>query len=47
MHFETDYKLENFILDIKWKKLPLNVRKRLIGCFVDLNKKRRRHYGLL
>ena len=36
MHFETDYKLENFILDIKWENLPEKVRERLIGCFVDL-----------
>ena len=36
MHFETDYKLEQFILDIKWDKLPEEVRERLRGCFVDL-----------
>ena len=36
MHFETDYKLENFILDIKWEKLPKEVKERLKGCFVDL-----------
>lgn len=36
MHFETDYKLEQFILDIKWEKLPEEVKERLYGCFVDL-----------
>ncbi|MBQ7798883.1 MAG: MmgE/PrpD family protein [Oscillospiraceae bacterium] len=36
MNFKTDYKLENFILNIKWEKLPSEVQNRLIGCFVDL-----------
>ena len=36
MHFETDYRLENYILDTRWQDLPLNVQERLKGCFVDL-----------
>ena len=36
MHFETDYKLENYILNARWDELPTNVKERLKGCFVDL-----------
>ncbi len=36
MHFETDYKLENYILNARWDELPTNVQERLKGCFVDL-----------
>jgi len=36
MNFKTDYRLENFILNIKWEKLPKEVQNRLVGCFVDL-----------
>ncbi len=36
MHFETDYRLENYILGTRWQDLPLVVQERLKGCFVDL-----------
>ena len=36
MHFETTYKLENFILDTQWKDVPQEVKERMKGCFVDL-----------
>ena len=36
MRFETDYRLENFIVDSSWEKLPAEVQERLKGCFVDL-----------
>ena len=36
MHFETTYKLENFILDTQWKDVPQEVKSRMKGCFVDL-----------
>ena len=36
MHFETTYKLENFILDTQWADLPANVQERMKGCFTDL-----------
>ena len=36
MHFETTYKLENFILDTQWKDVPQEVKDRMKGCFVDL-----------
>ncbi len=36
MHFETDYRLENYILGTNWQDLPPNVQERLKGCFVDL-----------
>ena len=36
MHFETTYKLENFILDTQWKDVPEEVKQRMKGCFVDL-----------
>ena len=36
MNFTTDYKLERFILDAEWEKLPLEVRTRMKGCFIDL-----------
>ena len=36
MHFETTYKLENFILDTQWKDVPAEVKQRMKGCFVDL-----------
>ena len=36
MHFTTDYKLENFILNTKWEDLPEEVQTRMKGCFIDL-----------
>lgn len=36
MRFKTTYKLEKFILDIKWNDLPNEVKNRLKGCFLDL-----------
>jgi len=36
MHYETTYKLEDFILHTKWEDLPEKVQKRMKGCFVDL-----------
>lgn len=36
MHFETTYKLEDFILNTQWENLPGEVRQRMKGCFVDL-----------
>ncbi len=36
MKFNTNYKLEKFILDTSWKDLPLEVQERLKGCFIDL-----------
>ncbi len=36
MKYITDYKLENFILGIKWEELPEEVKVRLKGCFIDL-----------
>ena len=36
MKFETDYTLENFILNTKWENLPGEVKERMQGCFIDL-----------
>lgn len=36
MHFITDYKLENFILNTKWEDLPEEVQTRARVCFIDL-----------
>ena len=36
MHFKTDYRLENFILNTRYEQLPEAVRERLIGCLIDL-----------
>ncbi len=36
MHFITDYKLENFILNTKWEDLPVEVQTRSRVCFIDL-----------
>ena len=36
MHFETTYKLEDFILNTSWNDLPAEVQQRMKGCFVDL-----------
>ena len=36
MHFQTDYKLEEYILNTQWESLPEEVRERMKGCFVDL-----------
>lgn len=36
MHFETTYRLENFILSTQWHDVPSPVRQRMKGCFVDL-----------
>lgn len=36
MLFNTDYKLENFILNTRWEDLPDCVKERVRGCFLDL-----------
>ena len=36
MHFETTYRLEDFILNTRWEDLPAAVQERMKGCFVDL-----------
>ena len=36
MRFETSYKLEDFILNTQYNDLPIDVKTRLKGCFVDL-----------
>lgn len=36
MVFNTDYRLEKFILDTKWEDLPTDVQERMRGCFIDL-----------
>lgn len=36
MNFNTDYKLENFILNTTWNDLPREVQTRAQVCFVDL-----------
>ena len=36
MKFNTDYKLEGFILNTKWEDLPPEVKERMRGCFIDL-----------
>ena len=36
MHFKTDYKLEDFILNTSWESLPAEVQERIKGCFIDL-----------
>jgi 2-methylcitrate dehydratase PrpD len=36
MHFESNYKLENFILNTKWEDLPEEVQIRAKVCFIDL-----------
>ncbi len=36
MFVETNYKLENFILNTKWEDLPNNVQTRGKVCFIDL-----------
>lgn len=36
MHFKTDYKLENFILNTTWEELPEEVQIRARVCFIDL-----------
>lgn len=36
MHFETTYRLENFILGTTWEDLPERVQERMKGCFTDL-----------
>lgn len=36
MNFETDYRLENYILSTSWHNIPQDVQERLKGCFVDL-----------
>lgn len=36
MVFNTDYKLEEFILNTKWEDLPGEVQARMRGCFIDL-----------
>ena len=36
MNFNTDYKLEKFILNTHWNKLPHEVQDRMKGCFIDL-----------
>lgn len=36
MIFETNYKLEDFILKTEWGSLPSNVKKRAVVCAIDL-----------
>ena len=36
MKFQTDYKLEGFILDTEWNDLPEEVQVRARVCFIDL-----------
>ena len=36
MHFETDYRLENYILNTNWNDLPPHVQERMKGCMIDL-----------
>ncbi len=36
MHFVSDYKLEDFILNTEWENLPAEVQRRARGCFIDL-----------
>ena len=36
MHFETTYRLEDFILNTRWEDLPAAVQERMKGCLVDL-----------
>lgn len=36
MHFETDYRLENYILNTDWSNLPTHVQERMKGCMIDL-----------
>ena len=36
MHYSTDYKLEDFILNTRWQDVPDEVRQRTRGCLVDL-----------
>ena len=36
MHYETDYRLENFILDTRWDDVPEVVKMRMKGCLLDL-----------
>lgn len=36
MHFKTDYKLENFIINTKWEELPKEVQIRSRVCLIDL-----------
>lgn len=36
MKFETDYRLERFILNTRWEDLPPEVQQRLKGCLIDL-----------
>ena len=35
MHYETDYRLENFILDTRWENVPEEVKMRMKGCLLD------------
>ena len=36
MEFNTEYRIENYILNTKWEELPIAVRERAIVCGVDL-----------
>ncbi len=36
MHYQTTFKLEDFILNTHWDDLPQEVQQRMKGCFVDL-----------
>ena len=36
MKCETTYRLENFILGLRWEMIPSEVQERLRGCFADL-----------
>ena len=36
MKYTTSYRLEDFILNTRWEDVPVHVRERMKGCFVDL-----------
>lgn len=36
MNFETNYKLENYILNTQWENLPEEVKQRAVDCGIDL-----------
>ena len=36
MKYETDYRLEDFIVDLNWDKLPAEVQERMRCCLLDL-----------
>jgi 2-methylcitrate dehydratase PrpD len=36
MTFNTDYRVENYILDTKWEQIPQHIQERAIVCGIDL-----------